>query len=78
MKFTAQRTTGPAEFELMHIGTSWWLWRQVDAGPFGYSTATVVDNNKTHATIGVVYEGTGGLRYTEVTDFLPTAGSGAV
>jgi hypothetical protein len=54
-------------------GASWWLWRQIDGSSFGYSSLTLVDVNQTHVSLGVVYEGNGGLRYAVVTDFLPTS-----
>ena len=63
-------------------GRSWWLWRQVDAGTFAYSSMSVIHvaSNKTHVSLGVVYEGTdrahnviGGLLWAVVTDFLPQA-----
>ena len=52
-------------------GASWWLWRQIDPSVFAYSSLTVVDVNHTHVSLGAVYEGSGGLRYMVVTDFLP-------
>ena len=58
-------------------GETWWLWRQVDPSTFAYSTMTVMDVNETHVSLGVVYEGTTGLRWTVVTDFLPQVGAGA-
>ena len=68
--FSSARANGWIKYSV-DAGVSWWLWRQIDAGSFGYSSASVVDSNATHATIGVVYEGAGGLRYTAITDFLP-------
>jgi sialidase-1 len=52
-------------------GESWWLWRRVDGGEFGYSAATVLNSSATHATIGLAYSGAGGVRFTAVTNFLP-------
>ena len=66
------RTNGWIKYSL-DAGASWWLWRQVDAATFAYSSLTLVDQNATHVSLGVVYEGTGGLRYSVITDFLPTA-----
>ena len=68
--FASSRSNGWIKFST-DAGKSWWLWRQVDPGAFGYSSATVVASNTTHVTIGVVYEGAQGLRYTAITGFLP-------
>ena len=38
---------------------------------------TVMDVNATHVSLGIVYEGATGLRWTVVTDFLPQASAGA-
>ena len=70
------RTNGWIKFSA-DGGRSWWLWRQVDPSTFAYSTMTVMDVNETHVSLGVVYEGATGLRWTVVIDFLPHAGAGA-
>ena len=54
-------------------GETWWLWRQVDGGEFGYSAATVLNSTATTATIGLAYSGAGGVRFTAVKNFLPKA-----
>ena len=56
-------------------GASWWLWRQIDGSTFAYSSLTLVDVNQTYVSLGVVYEGSGGLRYAVVTGFLPAPSS---
>ena len=72
----ASRANGWIKFSA-NGGRSWWLWRQVDPSTFAYSAMTVVDVNETHVSLGVVYEGATGLRWTVVTGFLPQAGAGA-
>jgi hypothetical protein len=53
------------------------LWRQVDPESFGYSSITVMGVNGTASppvvSLGVLYEGVGGLRWTVISDFLPSA-----
>ena len=73
--FGAGRRNGWIKFSV-DDGASWWLWRQIDPGPFGYSGLTPLHRNQTHVTLGIVYEecpSVGGCRilWLNVTSLLP-------
>jgi hypothetical protein len=48
----------------------------LDPAAFGYSGLTRLSSNRTHVTLGCVWEGAGGLRFIAVTGLLPL-GEGA-
>ena len=54
---------------------TWWPWRQLDPGAFGYSGLTLLGQNATHVKLGAVWEGDGGIRWGVVEDLIPTGDS---
>eukprot|EP01052_Picozoa_sp_SAG31_P003147 SAG31_NODE_118_length_24006_cov_8.219266_7_plen_366_part_00 len=56
-------------------GESWWLWRQVEPGPFGYSAMSILSDDAPLVTIGLLNEGSvgnsTGIKWSTITDLLP-------